>query len=535
MLTRFVKIQLVIFSIASIVGMSAMAVVYLRAPVMLGIGRITVTLELPETGGLYQLANVTYRGMQIGQVTDVKLTATGARVTLSLSTSPQVPADLVAQVRSVSAIGEQYVDLRPRDSSPPYLHDGSVIPVSQSAIPQPVGPMLDRTSALLSSVPTDKVSALLDESSKALNDAGYDLGSLLDSAATVAHDMRGVTPHLRSLIDDSRPLLDGQAASTNATRTWTRSLAGVTGQLVDDDRHIRTILAQGPATLQEVSRLMDSVKPTLPVLLANLTSISQVAVTYLPSLEQLLVLIPPYMANLQAALPSNNATGLPPAAFRIEASDPPACTVGFLPPSQWRSPADTTTMDTPDGLYCKLPQDSPTLVRGARNLPCMEHPGKRAPTVEICNSAQPYMPLATRQHALGPGPLDPNLIAQGVEPDDRVTRDEHIFGPIEGTSQPPDSRPATPASGAPAAPSAPPGDTEVPAPPPAGQGGADAAAAPSAFHPDSSGAPAISVATYDPRTGRYMTPAGQVHQQTDLVTHASTWKDLVLTRPQASP
>ena len=60
--------------------------------------------------------------------------------------------------------------------------------------------------------------------------------------------------------------------------------------------------------------------------------------------------------------------------FRISIEDPPPCTVGFLPPSQWRSPADITTIDTPDGLYCKLPQDSPIVVRGARNYPCMGCP-----------------------------------------------------------------------------------------------------------------------------------------------------------------
>lgn len=77
-----------------------------------------------------------------------------------------------------------------------------------------------------------------------------------------------------------------------------------------------------------------------------------------------------------------------------------------MPPNTWRSPDDLSDIDTPDGLYCKLPQDSPIAVRGARNYPCMGHPGKRAPTVEICNSDKPYMPLAMRQHTTGPYPLD---------------------------------------------------------------------------------------------------------------------------------
>ena len=176
-----------------------------------------------------------------------------------------------------------------------------------------------------------------------------------------------------------------------------------------------------------MSRLFNQIKPTLPVLLANMTTFGQVAVTYRPSLEQVLVLLPPFVADVLSSAPENNPTGIPLGDFRISIADPNPCTVGFLPPSQWRSPADLTTIDTPDGLYCKLPQDSPIVVRGARNSPCMGVPGKRAPTVEQCYSDKPYEPLAMRQHTIGPNPIDPNLIAQGVPPDDRVDFGDRIF------------------------------------------------------------------------------------------------------------
>ena len=177
------------------------------------------------------------------------------------------------------------------------------------------------------------------------------------------------------------------------------------------------------------------------MLLANLTTIGQIGVTYHPSLEQLLVLLPSAVAIEQAAGPANHPDGMAQGDFALTIDDPPICTVGFMPPSQWRSPDDLTDIDTPDGLYCKLPQDSPLSVRGARNYPCMGHPGKRAPTVEICNSDKPYMPLAMRQHVLGPSPIDPNLLAQGVPPDDRVNPNARIFGPIEGTPLPPGAVP----------------------------------------------------------------------------------------------
>ncbi len=248
--------------------------------------------------------------------------------------------------------------------------------------------MLDKVSALMGSIPKGRLSALIDESSKGLDDAGFDLGSLLDSSHTLTKDFHGAADQTQALIDDSVPLLDGAVESVDATRIWARSIAGVTGQLVDDDPQIRSLLTKGPGAFDEVSALLNQVKPTLPLLLANLTSLGKVAVTYHASLEQLLVLVPSFFRGIASTGPTNNATGLPIGAFRIGLGDPVACTAGFLPPSQWRSPADTTTVDTPDGLYCKLPQDSPILVRGIRNLPCMAHPGKRAPTVQICDSDQ---------------------------------------------------------------------------------------------------------------------------------------------------
>ncbi|MEC9322734.1 MAG: MlaD family protein, partial [Actinomycetota bacterium] len=342
MLTRFVRTQLVLFTIASIVGVAVMVFAYIQLPTLLGIGRLTVTMELPATGGLYQFANVTYRGVQIGKVREVRLTEDGAEATLSLDTSPKVPADLVAEVRSVSAVGEQYVDLRPRTDSGPYLENGARIARSDTTIPQQVGPMLDQLSALVDSLPKDRIPDLLDETFLAFNGAGPDFASLLDSASTVTEDLSGVSGETRALVDDSSPLLESQAETADAIRTWARSLNGISAQVVQNDPEVRAILQQGPGFAQEVSGLLDGVKPTLPVLLANLTTVGQILVTYNPSIEQLLVLFPSIIAAQQSfGLPRNNPTGLPSGDFALTISDPNPCTVGFLPPSQWRSPEDT--------------------------------------------------------------------------------------------------------------------------------------------------------------------------------------------------
>jgi phospholipid/cholesterol/gamma-HCH transport system substrate-binding protein len=548
MLTRFVRMQLVIFAIASVVGLVLMAIYYLQVPTLFGIRKITVTLELPAGGGLYEFSNVTYRGVEIGKVTDVKLTATGATATMRLDGSPQVPAELKAQVRSVSAIGEQHIELQPLTDSAPYLRDGSVIPAQNTEIPQRVGPMLDKVSALINAVPKDRLSDLLDESFQAFNGAGYDMGSLFDSSAQIAGDMNRVADRARTLFDDSVPLLDSQAESTDALRIWVRSLAGVTKQVEQNDPQVRTILQTGPGFAQESTRLLNQLKPTLPVLLANLTTLGQITVTYHASLEQVIVLMPGAVAAAQAAAPSRNPTGMTLGDFKLAIGDASPCTVGYLPPSEWRSPADTTTIDTPDGLYCKLPQDSPVAVRGARNYPCMGHPGKRAPTVEICDSDKPYEPLAMRPHVLGPNPIDPNLLAQGIESDGRVNPADRIYGPVEGTPMPPGVAPPPQATQAPMdqgvppmpgpvppADAVPPAPQPEPVPPLPSDVPADApGVAPSAFSPSADSGPSTTFAQYDLNSGKYVAADGQVYVQRNLAAPAKTWEDLVLSNGDAS-
>ena len=583
MLTRFVRIQLAIFTIVSIVGVVIMAFTYIQLPTLLGIGRNEVKLELPSSGGLYRFSNVTYRGIEVGKVTDIRVTPTGAEATMSIATSPKIPADLEAEVRSVSAVGEQYVDLRPRTDSGPYLENGSVITIDNVIIPAPVGPVLDRVSRLVDTFPKDRLGDLLDETYQAFNGAGYDFGSLVESGSTISRDLNGISEETTKLAEDSRPLLEGQAATSDSIRTWARSLAGFTGQLQASDPQFRDVLQRFPSFETEVSGLLNQLKPTLPVLLANLGVVSEILMTYNASLEQLLVLLPPYIAQQQSYTITSDSTGAPRGDFAATVSDPPACTVGFLPPSSWRSPADESDIDTPDGIYCKLPQDSPISVRGLRNFPCIRKPGKRAPTVQICNSDKPFQPLAMRQHATGPAPIDPSLIAQGIPVDDRVTLSDDIHGPVEGTPLPPGAMPMgtppgpmpgvalpgpvgvspleAPYAGPPApiAPPPPPGNSLngqpiPPLAPPSGPPPGDPAAAPATV-PDAlvptdagpaagpevapssfgaaneSGRPAVAFAQYNPRTGEYVGSDGKLYKVTNLAADApitKTWKDMLL-------
>ncbi|MFE9320688.1 MCE family protein [Nocardia sp. NPDC052278] len=396
-LTRFVRIQLTVFTILTVVSLTVMGLKFVQIPALLGIGRYQVTIELATNGNLYKTANVTYRGKTVGRVADIEPAPDGVMATLSMDSDTKIPDDVDAHVHSRSAIGEQYVDLVPRTSAPPYLRDGSRIPVDRTTVPQDIGTLLDTVNRSLAALPSDNLHKLIDESYRGFDGTGPSIARLLDAASGLSKDGReNITP-MTNLIENAGPVLDATVASDASIRAWAGNVATLTGQLADSDATLRDLLVQGRAAADQATALFEKLRPTLPVLLANMVGLGQVAVTYNAALEQILVLLPAGAAVLDTmAYPNRNGTPSDFMSFKLGMNVPPPCTVGYLPASQRR---DASAEDEPtrpvQPLYCALPQSDPNAVRGARNYPCAEHPGKRAPTVEMCDSDEPYRPLGT--------------------------------------------------------------------------------------------------------------------------------------------
>jgi phospholipid/cholesterol/gamma-HCH transport system substrate-binding protein len=479
-MTRQIVIQLLIFSLLAVTALGIMVFGYMRLPALLGIGQYRVTVELPESGGLYPRGNVTYRGTQVGIVKSVNVTDTGVAAELSLDSGIKIPADVEAEVHSQSAVGELYVTLLPRSGEGPVLRDGDVIPQDRTRVPTDVNKVLDATNRGLAAIPRDNLKTAVDEAYIAVGGLGPEISRLVHGGTALAIDARKNLDPLTTLIDQSKPILDTQTDTSGSIQAWASNLATITGELQSQDTAVAGILEKGPGAADEVRALFDRLQPTLPIVLANLVSIGQVAVTYQPSLEQLLVLLPQGTATTAAIGVAKRNTKQDYMGdylfLNLNLNLPPPCTTGFLPAQQRRVPTFEDYPDRPAGdLYCRIPQDAPFNVRGARNLPCETVPGKRAPTVKLCESNENYVPLNDGYNWKG----DPNATLSGQ--------------PIP--QLPPGSPPAQ------AAP--PPG----PAPPP------------------------IAAAEYDPATGTYVGPDGRVYTQSNLArsaTEEQTWQTMLL-------
>ncbi|VEG51029.1 virulence factor Mce family protein [Mycolicibacterium aurum] len=415
MLTRFIKFQLILFTILTIVALSVLGLYYLRLPSLAGVGQYSLYAELPRSGGLYETANVTYRGSQIGKVTAVEPTETGARATMSIDNKYKIPVDASANVHSVSAIGEQYLDLVSTSETTQYLSPGQTI--TDSTVPAEVGPALDAANNGLAALPREKIDSLLTETSLAVGGLGPSLQRLVESTTNLAEGFRDNLPQVNDIITNAAPILDSQVQSGDAIQQWSNNLNVIASQTAEQDAALRSGIEQAAPTLDQVNTVFTGVQDSLPQTLANLSVVIDMLKRYNKGLEQALVILPQGGSALQMGSIFEDGGLLH---FGLSINQPPPCLTGFLPASEWRSPADTSTAPLPSGTYCKIPKDyQGNAVRGARNYPCADVPGKRAATPKECRSDQPYVPLGTN-----PWYGDPNQIlpcpAPGARCDQRV-------------------------------------------------------------------------------------------------------------------
>jgi phospholipid/cholesterol/gamma-HCH transport system substrate-binding protein len=210
-LTKRTKIQLAVFAAVSLIAGTIMFFAYMQVPsVFFGVGRYSVTVQLPQAGGLYPGGNVTYRGVEIGRVQAVRLTQSGAEAVLQLNSDVHVPADLDAQVHSVSAVGEQYVELLPRTAKGPSLKDGDVISAARTYVPPDINSLLEATNRGLYAIPRDNLKTVVDEGYVAFGGLGPDLSRLVKGTTDLAIDAHKNLDAITALIDQSKPVLDSQ-------------------------------------------------------------------------------------------------------------------------------------------------------------------------------------------------------------------------------------------------------------------------------------------------------------------------------------
>ncbi len=369
MITRRVQLQLLVFGLIAAIGMTYTGAKYA------GLGRLVtddgylVSAVFPDSGGIFQGAQVTNRGVTSGTVERLELVPEGVKVHLRLKEDTTVPADVRAVVQNRSAVGEQFVDLLPQRDGGPFLQDGAVIPIDRTAIPISPTEFLVNLNRLTNSVDTRQLGIVLDELGAAFENGNQSLSRLIDAQDTLARASLEAMPETNKLITDGVIVLRTQRETGSQFRSFNKDLALLADQLRSSDPDFRRLNTTGTQFAGEVTEFLDVNRSTLPTLFANLTTFARVQRVHLPAIRQILVTLPGNVAGGFTVAPGDGTThfGL------VTQGEPPVCTRGYESTNK-REPENFEKLGEPAKqpnmrALCTLPRGSKSTVRGSQNMP----------------------------------------------------------------------------------------------------------------------------------------------------------------------
>lgn len=356
-----IRRRLALFFVLSVVAVGYTGARYAQLTDKLLSQTYEIEVDLEKSGGIFAGAEVTYRGVPIGRVTDVDLAADGVVARLAIRDQWQVPRDVEANVHNRSAVGEQYVDLVPRTSGGPYLGEGDRILRTATTVPLAEEDLVLTIDRFATSVDVDDLRTVVRELGTGFRGSGGDLRRLLDGTHEFVDAANTNLPATESLLESTRTVLKTQIAGGSDFRSFANDLALVTDTLRGSDADIRTVLRDGPPLARELSGLVNNLALVSPAFIANMLAVNGVVVPHLSDISWGLAIAPYDIAAVQAVARGGRSY------LGLSANvNPLVCQAGFLPPNQWRSTNDLSVVPAPFGLGCTDPNRA---WRGTSHIP----------------------------------------------------------------------------------------------------------------------------------------------------------------------
>lgn len=290
-------------SLAGIIAVLVVTTAYIFAAVLdqpLTSQPVEVKVELAQTGGLFEGSAVTYRGIKVGKVRSIVPADNGVLATVAITSGTEIPKDAVARVRSLSPVGEQYLDFQPTKAAGPFLADGDTIPASSTDLPKSLSSTVVAVNNVLRQIDDKKLRVVLGELSTGLKGTGDDLGRILDQGTALLATLDSVWPETDRVISNSGTVLSIATDNADALRQLATSSKRFAQFLREYDPELRDILKRGPGQIDELIKLVKDANEVLPGFLSAGVSFTDVFRSYEPHLRALLQNYSPGLRSLLA-------------------------------------------------------------------------------------------------------------------------------------------------------------------------------------------------------------------------------------------
>lgn len=253
--------------------------------------------------GLYQGDDVRVLGVDVGKVDRIEPQPGQVKVTMSVRSEVDVPADARAVIIASSLVSARFVQLAPAYTGGPTMADGAEIPLNRTAVPvewDDIKSELARLATSLGPVGDDKQGSfgrLVDVAANNLDGNGTNLRNTVRELSQVLQTFADGRSDLFGTIRNLQAFTEALSNSNDQIVQFGGRLASVSQVLADSSDQLGRSLDDLDVAIADLQRFLETNRGVLGESVQRLGAATAVLAEKRPQLERVLHLAPTALQN----------------------------------------------------------------------------------------------------------------------------------------------------------------------------------------------------------------------------------------------
>jgi phospholipid/cholesterol/gamma-HCH transport system substrate-binding protein len=275
--------------------------------------RANLSMDVSDISNLEVESNVLLRGVPVGKVSRIDATTSNATIHFYIDDKYRVPADSVVRLENLSALGESYIELEPRNSGGPVFQDGQRVAPESVKPPGSISELGVSVVRMLNQLDPNQLKRVIGEADAGLPDPYSVLPNLQRASLLLRNTTADLNGQGKKVLENSQSLLENAGFVGPALADTTPAAQDLGPELQMEWNNAMTIPTREPGAsvyvlgklVQRIQKLLDDRAPDIRVLTEPLTANIKAIAAALTTIDPSQVL-----ANLLAAVPEDGVINL---------------------------------------------------------------------------------------------------------------------------------------------------------------------------------------------------------------------------------
>ena len=266
-------------------------------------GTITTSALFADVGTLAQGAQVKMADVPVGSVTAISLDGDRAKVVMSIDTSADVPANVIAKVDRTTILGERFIDLAVPRHPVGRLENGERI--ARTAIVPTVEQVIGYGSQVFGAISASDLAQIVNAGGQGFSGEAAALHQFLNSLSTVVAGYATRTKQITTVVHSLDRLGSTLAPTSGADAKAISNLSSTAKVLAQNSTRFEQLLVSLDAVSKQGSTILQSEYPQIVDQLKALEAVSSQLAIHQQDLAQLLQWLPAHDASMSESVRAN--------------------------------------------------------------------------------------------------------------------------------------------------------------------------------------------------------------------------------------